>query len=188
MVKKQIKCGVDCDGVISNFCKSFSERLRNHYGDHLPLITKRSQVLNYNWHFYPLPAEVIDKELSETKNYPEIWDELEILDSSDFYILKSKLFHCGRKIDAYFITSRPEPEHDVMTTHKRTTNWLSKHGISNPQVVVGWNKGEIVKALRIQYFIDDKIDNCLDVARVNPECKVYVLDYPTMFLKILLEI
>jgi uncharacterized HAD superfamily protein len=59
-----------------------------------------------------------------------------------------------------------------MTSAKITCDWLSKHGVSNPVVYFTQNqKSELIVKLKVELFVDDRHENCRDVAE-NTEALV----------------
>jgi hypothetical protein len=65
--------------------------------------------------------------------------------------------------DVLFITTRPQSEGD--TTQIQSQRWLRQHGFELPSVfVVSGSRGRIAAALTLDAVIDDRPENCLDVA------------------------
>jgi len=62
-----------------------------------------------------------------------------------------------------FLTSRPETQGD--TAQAQSHRWLSKHGFLQPSVfVVHGSRGKIAASLALDVIVDDRPENCLDVA------------------------
>ena len=62
-----------------------------------------------------------------------------------------------------FLTSRPETRGD--TAQAQSHRWLSKHGYLQPSVfVVHGSRGKIAASLALDVIVDDRPENCLDVA------------------------
>ena len=65
--------------------------------------------------------------------------------------------------DVLFITTRPSSAGD--TTQLQSQRWLQAHGFELPSVyVVSGSRGRIATALTLDAVIDDRPENCLDVA------------------------
>jgi hypothetical protein len=65
--------------------------------------------------------------------------------------------------DVLFITTRPSSAGD--TTQLQSQRWLQAHGFELPSVyVVSGSRGRIASALTLDAVIDDRPENCLDVA------------------------
>ena len=68
-----------------------------------------------------------------------------------------------RKWEVIFITSRPETAGD--SAQLQSHRWLAAHGYPSPSVfVVHTSRGKIAAALQLDVIIDDRPENCLDVA------------------------
>jgi len=68
-----------------------------------------------------------------------------------------------RKWDVIFLTSRPETSGD--SAQLQSHRWLVAHGFPSPSVfVVHTSRGKIAAALELDVIIDDRPENCLDVA------------------------
>jgi hypothetical protein len=65
--------------------------------------------------------------------------------------------------EVLFITTRPSSAGD--TTQLQSQRWLEAHGFALPSVyVVQGSRGRIASALTLDAVIDDRPENCLDVA------------------------
>ena len=65
--------------------------------------------------------------------------------------------------DVLFITTRPSSAGE--TTQVQSQRWLQAHGFELPSVyVVSGSRGRIASALTLDAVIDDRPENCLDVA------------------------
>lgn len=68
-----------------------------------------------------------------------------------------------RRWDVLFITTRPAAAGD--TTQVQSQRWLASHGFEHPSVfVVRGSRGRVAAALQLDAVIDDRPENCLDVA------------------------
>jgi FMN phosphatase YigB (HAD superfamily) len=68
-----------------------------------------------------------------------------------------------RKWEIIFLTSRPETKGD--SAQLQSHRWLAAHGFPSPSVfVVHASRGKIAAALQLDVIIDDRPENCLDVA------------------------
>ncbi|OLC69835.1 MAG: hypothetical protein AUH87_05590 [Deltaproteobacteria bacterium 13_1_40CM_4_54_4] len=62
-----------------------------------------------------------------------------------------------------FVTHRYERE--SYSIHEVTCDWLKQHGIAQPAVYFTQNyKSELISKLKIELFVDDRHENCRDVA------------------------
>ena len=68
-----------------------------------------------------------------------------------------------RKWELIFLTSRPETRGD--TAQLQSHRWLSARGFTLPSVfVVHGSRGKIAASLQLDVLVDDRPENCLDVA------------------------
>jgi hypothetical protein len=64
--------------------------------------------------------------------------------------------------EVFFITQRPATDGD--TVQRQTQRWLVEQGFDLPSVLVlGGSRGAAAAALRLDYVVDDRAQNCLDV-------------------------
>ena len=69
----------------------------------------------------------------------------------------------ARRWEVLFITTRPPSAGD--TTQLQTQRWLQRHGFPLPSVfVVQRSRGKLADALQLDAVVDDRPENCLDVA------------------------
>jgi hypothetical protein len=69
----------------------------------------------------------------------------------------------ARRWEVIFLTSRPETSGD--TAQAQSHRWLSARGFTSPSVfVVHGSRGKIAAALALDVLVDDRPENCLDVA------------------------
>jgi hypothetical protein len=75
--------------------------------------------------------------------------------------------------EVLFITTRPSSAGD--TTQIQSQRWLQKHGFELPSVyVVSGSRGHIATALTLDAVLDDRPENCLDVATASNATPILV--------------
>ncbi|MEO5897231.1 MAG: hypothetical protein ABIS06_16190 [Vicinamibacterales bacterium] len=68
-----------------------------------------------------------------------------------------------RRWEVIFLTSRPETRGD--TAQVQSHRWLSAHGFDLPSIfVVHGSRGKIAASLQLDVLVDDRPENCLDIA------------------------
>ena len=103
-------------------------------------------------------SEAIWKHLGGIDNFWETLGELE----PGLVARLAKLTE-ERRWEVLFITSRPLSE--GATVQRQTQRWLQAKGFPLPSVyVVHGSRGRIAQALDLDVVIDDRPDNCLDIA------------------------
>jgi hypothetical protein len=78
----------------------------------------------------------------------------------------------GNLYNLYFATNRVG-----LDPKGQTERWLRAHlKLRSPTVMISKFKGELAKALSIDYAIDDKAENAFCIAWLSPKTKSYILD------------
>ena len=116
------------------------------------------------------PAPVATPQLT-ARQQRALWDAVrarenfwETLDEIEPGAL-ARLFRlvCDRRWELIFLTSRPETAGD--SAQAQSHRWLAANGFSAPSVfVVHGSRGKIAAALNLDVLVDDRPENCLDVA------------------------
>ncbi len=89
------------------------------------------------------------------------WETLDEIEPGSL----ARLFRIARerRWEVIFLTSRPETLGD--TAQAQSHRWLKKHGFDLPSVfVVQGSRGKIASSLQLDVLVDDRPENCLDVA------------------------
>jgi len=78
-----------------------------------------------------------------------------------------------RRWEVIFFTTRPSTANEI--TQLQSQRWLEAHGFQFPSVfVVQRSRGKIADALQLDAFVDDRPENCLDIA-VESRAKVILV-------------
>src|SRR5687767_6641271 len=78
-----------------------------------------------------------------------------------------------RRWEVIFLTTRPPTKGDLVQLQSQ--QWLDAHGFHYPSVfVVQRSRGKIADALHLHAFVDDRPENCLDIA-VESKAKVILV-------------
>lgn len=92
---------------------------------------------------------------------PNFWETLKEIEPGT--VARIAALAEERRWEVLFITSRPRSA--GATVQRQTQRWLQQHGFPMPSVyVVHRSRGRIASALGLDAVIDDRPDNCLDVA------------------------
>jgi len=79
----------------------------------------------------------------------------------------------ARRWEVIFLTTRPSTAGDLVQLQSQ--QWLAEHGFQYPSVfVVQRSRGKIADALQLDAFVDDRLENCLDIA-VESKAKVILV-------------
>lgn len=163
-----MKIGADLDGVVADFCLSFSQHCNDKYGS--KILTEPEQIVNWDFaELLHITTKQVNDIFDEIGNSRTFWRTLKVRDRKSFNYFK-KYFNND---EVYFITNRCKG----INIFSQTVDWLDSFGWINPQVIVTEKKWRIIKELDLKYFIDDKLENCEQIYR-HTDCKPIVYDYP----------
>lgn len=177
-----INVGVDMDGVVNHFPAAFSKVLRKLYGkDKHFIINEQTNIKDWDWtKWYPSEDNPVTKDQlfdawkyinTETTNF---WERVPAYRLEGFNYFRDKIMKLPF-VNVYFITSRRQSPYKTVT--KQTIFYLKGLGWEDPQVIVTPNKGDAAKLLNLDYFVDDKPSNLIDVMINKKECKAYIMTH-----------
>ncbi len=149
--------GLDIDGVVADFLTPFLLRLEQRIGKPIPAGSLASVDLTAH---PALTEEAVEACADAVRREPLFWDGLDSLLSPEQWRRLDALSRCGR---LSFITHRTG--HESWDVHAGTMEWLTRHGITRPDVhLVEREKSAVVERLGVALFVDDNYENCRDVA------------------------
>ena len=150
--------GLDIDGVVADFLPNFLQFVEQRVGNG-PI--PANSVTDWNFKDHPLLPEQAWSECMQAVSYePEFWQNLSPLIAPKEWQTLDGMSRQGKLI---FLTHRYEREnYDI---HEVTCDWLKRHGVSRPVVhFTQESKVGLVKELSVQLFVDDRYENCAEVA------------------------
>jgi len=158
---------LDIDGVLADFVAPFV-RVLEKYADSGTIDLRSITDPNFSNHPY-LSQEMVSKCILEVSNDPIFWQQLEPLPPPDHWQALNALSAQERLV---FITHRYErATYDIGQV---TSHWLKQHGIADPVVYFTQkHKSELIGELGIEVFVDDRHENCQDVAE-NTDAVVFM--------------
>ena len=170
-----MRVGVDLDGVVADFNSTFIPRMVKVVGkdlfgpDFIPTI----------WD-YPLAAGYTRAEmeaaLEDITQDSAFWRSLDCYHGEQVIkALDTLNLRQARGIDdIYFITNRPGK-----FAKWQSERWLKSHGMTDATVLITPHKGLAAAALDLDVYIDDKIENILDViTHTGVMCAPFLCDRP----------
>lgn len=105
------------------------------------------------------------------KKIPNFWTTLAELEPG----IIARIAHTAteRRWEVIFLTTRPSTAGELVQLQSQ--RWLEAHGFHFPSVyVVQRSRGKIADALQLDAFVDDRPENCLDIA-VDSKAKVILI-------------
>jgi hypothetical protein len=118
------------------------------------------------------PAEIVPPSLRLTpRQQRQLWDAVrsttnfwETLDETEPGIVARIADTVRtRRWEIIFLTSRPSSAGDIVQVQSQ--RWLHSHGFEYPSIfVVSTSRGRIASALELDVVVDDRPENCLDIA------------------------
>lgn len=150
--------GLDIDGVVADFLGPFLRFVEKKTGC-APIAPDTITDLSYKDH--PVLTEAVMGEcLAALALETNFWSGLEPLVAPEEWRVLDALSRDGRLV---FITHRMERE--CSDIRRVTSDWLRRHGVGNPVVhCTQTYKSELVERLGVTLFVDDRHENCQDVA------------------------
>lgn len=152
--------GIDLDGVL---CDTYL-----HFFKVANKISKKNLTMtHYEFPDCGFTPKEVEKAWSHIRHTRNFWETVGTLPNT------KQLMRLQERITPIFITSRVST--DGIDVVAQSQNWLERnYGIRDALVVVTKKKGEEARDLGIEYFIDDKPENCEEVLKHVPGCKVYI--------------
>lgn len=169
--------GIDVDGVLADFNDAYITCVIDVAGkDRFPPRPFDIPTWNYPEH-YGYSKDVVSASWAQIKADPMFWQRLPSYPHTErmlFHLLKLTY----KRNDIYFITARVGVDVKV-----QTERWLQAYAwggfaIDKPTVLISSDKGGCAKALHLDYYIDDKTENCEDVVSRSPSTTVHLFDQP----------
>jgi hypothetical protein len=168
-VRKMV--GVDIDDCVGDFIERFVAYANMMYG--VPL---HFRPTSWEWDGLGLAAGQISK----------IWDA--IFSTPNFWLtvnpkpkdVAGRLFELVDRTNVRFITNTPETP--GLSPLVQRTLWLDRIVGLRPSpridygVVIAKNKGDVAAAHRLEFYVDNKPENCEDVAAKVPTCRTFLMD------------
>jgi hypothetical protein len=95
------------------------------------------------------------------RQIPNFWETLQ--ETEPGIIARLAAIAAARRWEVMFLTSRPHTAGDIVQVQSQ--RWLTRHGFELPALfVVSTARGRIAHALGLDVVVDDRPENCLDVA------------------------
>ena len=175
-----MKIGIDCDGVLANFNHAFVELTVRVLGKDLyPGPAGTFDIFTWNYpEFFGYTSSDVTKVWDHIKSDPDFWLNIPAYKNTK-QAMKVLANLQQSNNDIYFITNRMG-----VNAKRQTEKWLDRFDMMPTTVLLSKEKGFCATALALDAYIDDKWENCVDVAMQNDTIKVFCMDQPWNHTKV----
>ena len=164
---KKFIIGIDLDDCLADSISAFTRLANKKFGR--PALG--AQPCDWEWSNFGLSREEQKSIWDDIKEIPNFWVDLE----RESGFTPCRLWSMDRDHDVYFPTARVNTKgHNA---RKQSSEWIYNWtNIRYPSVITAYEKGPMARALKYDYFLDDRPKNCQDIHDALPNCKVYLKD------------
>jgi uncharacterized HAD superfamily protein len=165
---RNLRIGFDIDGVLADFVGSFLEVSNKLFGQNV----QTSQWTSWDAKelFTDTQMDQVWEEIRTTRNF---WQTLQPSEP------EARLYHANANHTLFFITSRVPGA--GLTVEEQTQEWLDRYKlIRYPTVLVVPHyslKLPLMQALKLDSFIDDKVETVEMLRAVDINCYIYDQPY-----------
>lgn len=157
--------GIDLDDVLANFIEKYIAICNRLHGKP-PIGT---EPIDWEWSNLGMTKEQMDEAWAEVRQTYNFWDSL----SKEKGATRDQMEQLDSQHNLYFITARLATTGDSIQ-HQSCRWLLNEFGLAFPTVLVTYDKGPLAAALKLDYFIDDRPKNVIEIANAVPTCKVFL--------------
>lgn len=150
-----MQIALDIDGCLADFTSSYAKRLVKVTGENLFPTPLTIPCWDWDKH-YGYSAEQIAATWEAIAKDKLFWFKLEAIPDPEVFIRINVL---SKDNPVYFITNRMG-----LNCKQQTEKWLYERGINYPTVIIAGNKRPIIEALKIEFFIDDRLETMNELA------------------------
>ena len=160
-----MRIGIDLDDVLVDFISEYIKISNSLYG--VPELD--AQPIDWEWSNFPVNKEQHGKIWDRIKNTRNFWLNLDRAKG----VSSQNMRALAKLHDLVFITARVPSK--GFSVQQQSAAWLSLNlGLKYPTVIEESNKGPLAAALHLDYFVDDRPKNCLEILGAVPTCLVYL--------------
>ena len=173
------KYGIDVDGVLADFCKGFTDILRE-LGLKLPPDYIPS---DWNWTNGGVTSSIMKEAWKLIDSKPDFWQLLEPHYEDMAHMSHFFNRNADRTCEIYFITSRVSPPTSE-PIRVQTEKWLRKY-LENPKQSINvipvnhaMNKINVIDAIGLDASLDDYLPTIINARSIRDRHHAYLLTRP----------
>lgn len=175
---KPLKIGFDVDGVLADFNENFVKLVIKVTGRNLfPAWPFDIPTWNYPEYYGYTKAETTAV-WNEIKRDAFFWQGLHEYPGNSQVMAQVNEEERAHGSEIYFVTNRMGVEVKAQTERWLSSRLSSYYGNGSPTVLISGHKGLVCRALELDVYIDDKWENCLDVAQTCLNTQAFLLSRP----------
>ncbi len=185
-----LRVGFDLDGTVADMYFALRREAVKLFGEevlHTPIEASRPQQAGQEQSLRPKAeddqgaATAIQELHLTSRQQNQLWDHVREIENfwttlpelEPGIISRIAKTARDRRWEVIFLTTRPSTKGDLVQVQSQ--QWLEAHGFQYPSVfVVQRSRGRIADALALDAFVDDRPENCLDIA-VESKAKVLLV-------------
>lgn len=186
-----LRVGFDLDGTVADMYSALRREAVKLFGEEVlktaepvataPQSAPHEQTAVPNADDDQAPSQVLQELHLTPRQQSQLWDHVKQIEN--FWLTLPELepgiisriakAAADRRWEVIFLTTRPSTKGDLVQLQSQ--QWLDAHGFRYPSVyVVQRSRGKIADALQLDAFVDDRPENCLDIA-VESQAKVILI-------------
>lgn len=160
----------DVDGVLANFTTAFAPLVTKVSGIEFPDVGKPTWPTDWFWDPRVTKAHW-SAAVDLIRPNRTFWLDLKAYPDAFAFLNWLSLRH---EDDIYFLTDRPGRQ-----AKWQTERWIKLHGFTaTPTVILTANKAVVCEAVKADFYIDDKFENCQSVHVQCPATTCYIMERP----------
>lgn len=166
-----LRVAFDLDGTIADMHAGLRKEAERLFGDAAVSKVVQKEVQADAAENEPESKQVMAELHLTARQQAQLWDHVRTVENFWSSLpeiepgIVARIAHIAsvRRWEILFLTTRPAVAGE--TTQLQTQRWLEAHGFPLPSVfVVQRSRGKIADALHLDALVDDRPENCLDVA------------------------
>ena len=185
-----LRIGFDLDGTVADMYSALHEEALKLFGEEVlaKSVYKKAPPSPHGAEGIEAPAPAdstgtlaMDELHLSARQQMQLWDHVKKIENfwtklpelEQGIIARIAKTATERRWEIIFLTTRPSTAGEM--TQLQSQRWLDAHGFRYPSVmVVQRSRGKIADALQLDAFVDDRPENCLDIA-VESKAKVILI-------------